>query len=471
MIDEIGVIRRHKGLGLFRVAGFGKWARRSTSLLVLWLGVFGGGQSAAWARHADVELDLNQQETLDLGPYRNIYAGDRNIVSVRALPGQSQVILTGVGEGSTSITVLFADGRTETRHVRVVSRRIDAEELRLLIGDIFGVEIVQVGSTLAVKGAIRTQSELRRYHLVVQRFSNVLDLVEDLTSGRNVRLDVKVFEVTRSGARSLGIEWFETVDQLQVDRSGADERGLNYALSPPSGGALYGEETLPDLQHPASIGHLGRLTPVLVELRALEERGQARLLAKPQLVAENNHRAKFLVGGRIPYSVANGLGNATVEFQEYGTILEMEPNIISATQLALSITAEVSEPDYANVVLGVPGIKERSAVTQVQLADGETIAIAGFVSTSESTSRRSLPIPVVASIPILGSLFGADVRQVDEIETLIFVTPHILAAGRSGIGTLGMEQARADMQRMSETTWVDDENSVSDQTPDVPEGW
>jgi len=325
--------------------------------------------------------------------------------------------------------------------------------------------LVSVGGTVAVRGEIRTESDWKRYRAVVDRFTNVIDLVEDLSTRANVQLDVKVFEVTRSGVKELGIEWFQSIQQFSLDFQD-EARGLQYDMSTAPGGIRIGEETLPILDAPLALGRFGRLTPLIMELRALEEAGMARLLAKPQLVSENGGKASFQVGGKLPYPVANYQGVTTVEFQDYGTILEMEPRIISADHLSLTLLAEVSEPDFANSVLGTPGIKARRAQTRVQLKVGETIAIAGLISTGESVTRRSLPIPILGSLPLLGSLLGAEQTQVDEIETLILVTPRILSDD-SFVGTDSIDDVRADLDAWADRGTDDDDFEASD----APEGW
>jgi type II secretory pathway component GspD/PulD (secretin) len=59
--------------------------------------------------------------------------------------------------------------------------------------------------------------------------------------------------------------------------------------------------------------------------------------------------------------------------------------------------------------------------------DGETIVIGGLLQKNETTVKRK--IPLLGDIPILGLLFSRTDKRVDEIETVIFITPHILAEG------------------------------------------
>ena len=93
----------------------------------------------------------------------------------------------------------------------------------------------------------------------------------------------------------------------------------------------------------------------------------------------------------------------------------------------------------------VPNINERSASTTVELADGESIAIAGLYRNNSSTSKAG--IPVLRDIPLWGALFGTHHRQDRSAELIIVVTPKIVrgfaAAARNGTpGTAGATARR-----------------------------
>ena len=73
---------------------------------------------------------------------------------------------------------------------------------------------------------------------------------------------------------------------------------------------------------------------------------------------------------------------------------------------------------------GLPVVSKRAVVTKVRVKDGETIVIGGLLQKNETTTRRK--IPLLGDIPILGYLFSRTDKRVDEVETMVFITPHIL---------------------------------------------
>ena len=73
----------------------------------------------------------------------------------------------------------------------------------------------------------------------------------------------------------------------------------------------------------------------------------------------------------------------------------------------MKVTPEVSDLDFSTAVqfqgFVVPGLITRRASTMVELADGQSFAIAGLLS--ESVRDSVAKYPVLGDIPILGILF------------------------------------------------------------------
>ena len=66
---------------------------------------------------------------------------------------------------------------------------------------------------------------------------------------------------------------------------------------------------------------------------------------------------------------------------------------------------------------------KRSAEATVELADGQTIGVAGLIN--ESMREVVTKFPGLGSIPGLGALFRSQQFQKGETELLILVTPHL----------------------------------------------
>ncbi len=94
-----------------------------------------------------------------------------------------------------------------------------------------------------------------------------------------------------------------------------------------------------------------------VMLSALEERGLARRLAEPNLVALSGDTANFLAGGEYPIPVPGlGSGQIAVEYKQYGVSLAFTPTVLRGNLINLKIEPEVSELDPSHSVAIGAGI-------------------------------------------------------------------------------------------------------------------
>jgi pilus assembly protein CpaC len=126
--------------------------------------------------------------------------------------------------------------------------------------------------------------------------------------------------------------------------------------------------------------------------------------------------------------VPQGLGTVGIEYKKYGVELGFTPTVLSENKINIRVTPSVSELDYATAVAIqgylIPGLTTRSASTIVELADGQSFAIAGLLS--ESTRDNAAKYPALGDIPILGQLFRSSSFQKKESELVIIVTPRLV---------------------------------------------
>ena len=156
-----------------------------------------------------------------------------------------------------------------------------------------------------------------------------------------------------------------------------------------------------------------------------------RSLAEPSLLAASGDSASFLAGGEFPYPVLQGgtASNAvTIQFKEFGIRLNFKPVITNSGMIRLQVRPEVSQLDFANAtqIAGflIPSLLARRAETTVELADGQTFAIAGLVDNSMAKAINK--VPILGDIPILGYLFKSEEFRQNRTELLVLVTPRLV---------------------------------------------
>ncbi len=170
-------------------------------------------------------------------------------------------------------------------------------------------------------------------------------------------------------------------------------------------------------------------------IEALRTNSLAKILAEPNLMALDGQPARFLVGGMFPYpvpqssSIPGGTAVVTVQFQQFGTILTFLPQILPNDVIRLDVEPVISQLNFGQTtsVNGgtVPSITQRSARTVVELREGQTLAIAGLleIAVNATTTR----IPGLGDLPIVGPWFSGTIHEAVETETIILVTPQLVA--------------------------------------------
>jgi pilus assembly protein CpaC len=107
--------------------------------------------------------------------------------------------------------------------------------------------------------------------------------------------------------------------------------------------------------------------------------------------------------------------------------LKVTPTVMDNGQIVLKVAPEVSALDPKDGVnfngFQVPAISERSVSTQIELADGQSFAIAGLFQRNYSNTINQ--VPGAGNLPILGALFRSSDWQRNETELVIIVTPHL----------------------------------------------
>ena len=181
-----------------------------------------------------------------------------------------------------------------------------------------------------------------------------------------------------------------------------------------------------------------------VTLDALERKGFISTLAEPTLVALSGETASFLAGGEFPVPVVQNSGGGgggssnsgaiTVEWKPFGVSLAFTPTVLADGVINMIVAPEVSSIDpTASIVINnltIPGLQTRRARSVVELRDGESFAMAGLIRKDFQDTIRQ--VPLLGSLPIIGSLFRSTGFQREETELVIIVTPRLVAPVRAG---------------------------------------
>jgi type IV pilus assembly protein PilQ len=163
---------------------------------------------------------------------------------------------------------------------------------------------------------------------------------------------------------------------------------------------------------------------IQLELSAMQREGRGEVVSSPRVVTSDQNQAVIKVGTEIPYQEATGQGNTTVAFKEAVLKLEVTPHITPDDRVIMDLEVNKDNPNFADVVLGVPPVDTRSVSTSVLVDNGETVVLGGVYERDKSYSKEQ--VPWLGDVPVFGRLFKNEQRQDNNSELLIFVTPKIL---------------------------------------------
>src|ERR1035437_8482108 len=256
-------------------------------------------------------------------------------------------------------------------------------------------------------------------------------------------VEVRLIEFPPPPSRELGVQW-NRFGSSSTTNIGSMQPASNLPISaPPNSGTFPAGEVAAGVLSGASpfgfaiarIAGGGALTDVAIN--ALEQKGIARSLAEPNLVALSGDTASFLAGGEYPIPVAGNLGQITVDYKKYGVGLAFTPTVLGRGLINMKIEPEVSSIDTTHSVsvangISVPALIVRRASTTVELRDGQSFVIGGLLQSDNKNQIEQLPW--VGSIPVLGALFSSKSYQKNETDLAIIVTPHIVRPARPGAG-------------------------------------
>lgn len=253
--------------------------------------------------------------------------------------------------------------------------------------------------------------------LLVRGLPEEIDELKEVISwldqpAKQVEISCKFVSITVTALRSLGIDWRVSNGQLEFWNLGfAPGEAVNNVIR----------------------WARGRFEATL---SAAVQSGRATVLSEPMVTTQNNMPAEINFYEEIPYPVAtityNEFGQRqvdyTVEYAYINNMLSVTPRIHADDSVTMEVYPEIDQqigtvemptgeriPITSNWYVYVP---------QVRVADGETLVIGGMISKTEDEQLRRTPL--LSEIPLIGNLFKAKRRTINNQETLIFITPHIV---------------------------------------------
>ena len=389
----------------------------------------GTADSKAVASEAQrLELGVGKSKVVDLTTSIKRASLANPEVADTVVLSPKQIYLTGKAIGVTTLTLWKENG--ELFSVFDITVTPDLSQLREQLHQMLpGEKDIAVTAThdhVTLSGTVSNLARQSRALEIAEPYApkKVVNLLQ-VGGAQQVMLEVRVAEMNRDLIRQIG-----------VNMAGADQAGNFGVTALNSITSLTGSPTI----GPTPLGQLvtGAVN-ALVRFQtgditwtgfidALKQEDVVKVLAKPTLVAISGQEAQFLSGGEFPFPIPQAFGVVTIQYKKFGVGLAFTPTVLTNNRISMAVSPEVSELDFSNALqlegFTVPTIATRRATTVVELADGQSFAIAGLLK--DNVREAVKKFPVLGDIPVLGTLFRSSRYVKNQTELVIIVTPHFV---------------------------------------------
>ncbi len=352
---------------------------------------------------------------------------DETVADVQMISSRSAYVF-GKSIGQTRITALDANERVIMDRQVNVGTGAGAGDVQERVA---GKRVVARGNVDNFGAAVEQGALLSGHEASGVQSVNMMTQA-DLPQ---INLRVRFAEVSRQELLSYGVNW------SALFNSGSFAFGLM------TGGSLAptrGATNLVSGSFSSGSANIDML------LDALQSNGVLQILAEPNITTVTGRSASFLAGGEIPVPVPVNSEMVGIEYKSYGVSLVFMPTLLPNNRISLQVRPEVSTLSNAGMLeiagTSVPSFSVRRADTQVEMASGQTFAIAGLFQRNSSTDIDKLPL--LGDIPILGNLFRSKRFQRNETELVILITPYLVQPVSGKASATPLDSSRENPARL-----------------------
>lgn len=315
-----------------------------------------------------------------------------------------EIYITGKTAGTTNMILWEKGGAVVIYNIEV---KYDLSGLKKQLHQILpeekNIKVIATNDSITLAGKVVSSEKMSQVLAMAGTYApkgKVNNLI--MVGGTHqVMLEVKIAEMDRNSGMEMGIN-FHYFKPDRADISLGEIKGTMF-----------------------SIAAFGTNWDAIIDF--LKEDGLAKILAKPNLISLSGQTASFLAGGEFPTPVPDEDG-ISIEYKDYGVGLAFTPTVLSKDKINIKVKSEVSQLDFSTAIqltgYIVPGLTTRRTETTLELADGQSFAIAGLLQ--ENIKEEATKFPFLGDIPVLGALFRSTSFQKNETELVVIVTPHLI---------------------------------------------
>ncbi|MGQ9795492.1 MAG: type II secretion system protein GspD [Desulfosoma sp.] len=267
---------------------------------------------------------------------------------------------------------------------------------------------------------------VRDFPANVRRVEN---LVENLRKRyeNQVTIEARIVEVELSRSHEFGVEWQAV---LQEGLGGPDWKAVTKYM--------YG----PQATDKTFVMQLSAGNYLDAILKTIETYGNVNVISNPRIRVMHGQPAVITVGTSIAYikSISRSENaylsqttiTTTVETSSvfdgltFGVTPYVQPNgdvLLSIVPIKSDVVA-LNKEEVENNTVTLPIVNLRSSTTVVKLKPDDVVILAGILLDRSKKDRSQ--VPVLGSLPVVGSLFGSERGESKKVEMIIFLEARLM---------------------------------------------
>ena len=380
----------------------------------------------------EIKFYVGQPQVISVSSPKRVAIGNPAIADVANI-GKTELTINPKAAGNTTLIVWDNFGEQLYRLIvfsedtNSIKRRIDNMLATLNLPDVYTKAEDEEGKVVLL-GSVKYAKDKDRINIALAQVKDkIIDLVAVKEEEAVIEIDVQVIELNRGSQDKLGFTWPGSITFTEVGSAGIS-----------AGGTTWGKVfRVADITRDA----------FTLKLDALIQEGKARILSRPRLSCQSGKEAKLVVGGEVPVlsgtptagTTPGSVGATTggsVEYKEYGVILNIKPRLEESGRIHLNLDVAVSEVgDVVSTSYALAyTMTKRTATTELFLDDGQTMALGGIIK--KKTSEDLKRLPWLSDVPVLGMFFRqrttqqgwkSDTDKVNDTELFISLTPRLVS--------------------------------------------
>ena len=426
-------------------------------------------------------IDQTTDNSIDIIPLQNASASDvvqvlNTLMQSQAKQGGQQVKMVA-DERSNSI--LVSGNKSERLRIRALIAHLDmpqetgntqviylnyakakdiADELKGYVSDLkkqSGGKGAAAGAASSGISDVTVIPDERTNSLVITAPPKLMRSIEDVLNKLDIRraqvlVQAIEAELTSDKSAELGVTWIANAlnngaaGLTDFGNTGTGIAGLAQSAAAINAASSSGVTGTSGISVPQGLSlGVGKIVSggfsFAALLRALSGDSNTNILSTPSITTLDNQEADIKVAQQVPFvtgqytNTTGGIGTGgttasinpfqTVQREDVGLELKLTPQINEGNSILLKIDQIVSNLT-GNSVGGQPVTNKREIKTSVLAKDGEIVVLGGLIDHDLIESEQR--VPLLGSIPLLGSLFRYRSTKNTKRNLMVFIQPTIL---------------------------------------------